>query len=364
MNISEKMHKTLYQSRKNVTPYFNQLCNNITATITQQNINSKKLEKMSKENTHIPTFYEYNLLLKYNYSLQQLKEFKKSYKLKITGNKDELCYSLFSFLYLSTFAIKIQKIIRGFLSKKYIKLHGPALKNRSLCNNTFDFLSMDELTTISNIQFFSFCDEDGFIYGFDILTLYNLIQKSIGIPKNPFNNIPIHFNIIEDFKAILRLSKILKIKIVTKIIKDDVSQQKKPVDTRTTTLFQNIDMLGHYTNPQWFLELDKMTLIKFISEVQKIWHFRANLSMHTKRAICPPDGAPFITLPPFDTLNGMEINDLQSAILDCIEKMVNNGINTDNKCLGAYYILGSLTLVNENVANAIPWLYQAVCYNM
>jgi hypothetical protein len=41
---------------------------------------------------------------------------------------------------------------------------------------------------------------------------------------------------------------------------------------------------------------------------------------------------------------------------------VNSGIDRDNKCLGAYYVLGALTLVSEDAATSLPWLYQAVCY--
>jgi len=30
--------------------------------------------------------------------------------------------------------------------------------------------------------------------------------------------------------------------------------------------------------------------------------------------------------------------------------------------LGAYYVLGALTLVNPNAAAALPWLFQSVAY--
>jgi hypothetical protein len=49
--------------------------------------------------------------------------------------------------------------------------------------------------------------------------------------------------------------------------------------------------------------------------------------------------------------------------LEVLEKMVNTGANRDSKCLGAYYVLGALTLVSTDAASALPWLYQAVNYN-
>ena len=49
---------------------------------------NKKTEK--PENEDIPLFKDYNLIIKYNYNANQLKTFAKYYKLKITGNKNQL----------------------------------------------------------------------------------------------------------------------------------------------------------------------------------------------------------------------------------------------------------------------------------
>ena len=42
-----------------------------------------------------------------------------------------------------------------------------------------------------------------------------------------------------------------------------------------------------------------------------------------------------------------------------MEKLLNNEQTNDNKSLGAYYILGALTLVNIDASNSLPWLYQS-----
>jgi hypothetical protein len=49
-------------------------------------------------------------------------------------------------------------------------------------------------------------------------------------------------------------------------------------------------------------------------------------------------------------------------VLEVLEKLVNNGVDTDSKTLGAYYVLGALTLVNEDAAASLPWLYQSLNY--
>ena len=324
---------------------------------------SKKLEKNDNDLNYVPNYNEYNLLLKINYNVQQLKLFAKTYKLKITGNKEQLVSRIYSHLYLSNKIIKIQKLIRGYLIRKYNNIRGPAFKNRLLCNNNFDFLSMDKLTSIQNEQFFSFQDEDGFIYGFDILSLYNLIYKCNGIVKNPFNQQPLTSKVIENLKSLLRLSKILKITISTEI--SDVTKvvsNKKSIELRTLTLFQNIDALGNYSNPQWFLILNKNQLIKFLRELIDIFHYRSNLTNEIKKAICHPTGNPFIVN--FNILQTLEnLDDIRKIILEILEKMVNTGIDKDYKCLGAYYVLGAITLVNNDAATSLPWLYEAA-YHM
>jgi hypothetical protein len=296
--------------------------------------------------------------------VQQLKSLAKIYKLKVTGNKPQLLSRIYSFLFLSNSVIKIQKMLRGHLQRKYNNLHGPASKNRGDCINSSDFYSMDDLKDIPLCQFFSYKDEDGFIYGFDLVSIHNLIYKCNGAIKNPYNRIAISAKVIENFRSLLRLSRVLKIPICidTKDINAEITS-KKSIELRALTLFQNIDGLGNYSDSKWFMELDRNRLIKFLRELIDIWSYRAPLSTETKRAICPPLGNPFNRLTSFAILQTTEnLDDVRKCILEVAEKFVNSGIDRDNKCLGAYYVLGALTLVSTNAATSLPWLFQAVSY--
>ena len=75
---------------------------------------TKKTVKINDEKISIPTINTYHEMTKYNYTLNQLKGFAKHYKLKISGNKNELIPRVYSYLYFSSYIIKIQKIFRGF----------------------------------------------------------------------------------------------------------------------------------------------------------------------------------------------------------------------------------------------------------
>ena len=175
----------------------------------------KKPTKILDENIIIPTINTYDDISKYNYNASQLKLIAKHYKLKISGNKPQLVTRIYSYLYFSSFIIKIQKIFRGFLVKKYKMIHGPASMNRKICNNAEDFITLEPVEEINFHQFLSYKDEDGFIYGFDIISLHNLFLKSKDYQsiRNPYNRNVIPETVIKMIKSVIRLSRILKIHV-------------------------------------------------------------------------------------------------------------------------------------------------------
>jgi hypothetical protein len=321
----------------------------------------KKLEKINNDNLCLPTVENSDILFKYNYNVQQLKQFAKQYKLKVSGNKNELLGRIYVFLKLSKTIINIQKIFRGFLQRKCNLLHGPAFANRSLCTNDSDFLTGDTMKELDYSQFFSYKDADGFVYGFDIISLYNLILKSGKSVKNPYNRNDISKTVIQDMRNLIRLSRVLKIKIDIEI-KDETVSNEKSVELRTLDLFQNIDALGNYSDPLWFSLLPRTQMIKFVRELIDIWSYRAQLTSEMKKKICPPVGDPFRNIN-FAYLHSEENNEnVKKVVLTILEKLVNTGVDKDSKTLGAYYVLGALTLVSENAASSLPWLFQSVSH--
>ncbi len=322
---------------------------------------TKKLEKISNDNMIMPTYSTCHILFENNYNVQQLKQITKHYKLKVSGNKKELVNRIYIYLKLSEVIIKVQKVFRGNLQRKYDALHGPAFKNRELCTNDSDFLTGESFKSMDFSQFFSYKDEDGFIYGFDVISLFNLIMKSGKVVKNPYNRNDISKLVIQNMRNMIRFSRILKISIDIEI-KDDMVSNEKSTELRTLELFQNIDALGNYSDPAWFLTLNRVKLVKFIRELIDIWSYRAQLTNEVKRKICPPIGDPFRGFN-LNYINSEEsMDNVRKTVISILEKFVNNGIDTDSKSLGAYYVLGALTLVSENAATSLPWLFQSVAH--
>ena len=89
--------------------------------------------------------------------------------------------------YLRTYnTVKIQSIVRRWFVLFSIKNRGPAFKNRSICTNDTDFVSLEPITEIPNEVFYSYKDSKGFTYGFNVSSLIETL-KIKGTLNNPYN---------------------------------------------------------------------------------------------------------------------------------------------------------------------------------
>lgn len=337
-------------------------------SMNMKSTNTKSATKnMPIDNFKIVTMYEYEKINTISYKVCQLKEMCKHYKLKQSGNKNELINRLYYYLRYSLYAINIQRLVRGYLLREYIASTGPAMKNRALCVNDTDFATMEPLKEIAYNQFYSFQINDS-VYGCDIYSLNQLINKvkpdvcnrGDNEIKNPYNREIIPPKIIAHFNRYLRLAKLLKIPFQIVFEEEDIDPKKK-MEMRIIELFQYINELGNYADSTWFSNLPRHMLVLFIREVYDIWNYRAQLSVETMRDIVPNHGNPFMGMS-LHLAQSQGDDFLKNTALRIIELLVKSGHTTENRSLGAYYVLAALTLVSQNARNALPWLYQSVAH--
>ena len=245
--------------------------------------------------------------------------------------------------------IFIQNYYKYYIHRKINKLKGPALFNRSLCNNATDFFNLCDINTIPNKNFFSFKDNDNFIYGFEINSIYKMIDFE---PINPYNRNRLSKEIIKNIKYIYKL-----INISSSNIQYTIS--RKTLQQSIIDVFQTMDNLGNYTNISWFLNLSTHRLKLFYKELEDIWHYRLSLTNDQRKQIVQPNGKLFSV--PLSTIYHINCRrKLQSICIDVMDKLVNKGINDDCRKQGCYYILIALTIVNPDTAKALPWLANTV----
>jgi hypothetical protein len=295
-----------------------------------------------------------SLILPMNQTVEQLKIIARRNNLKLTGNKQELRARICEHLIRFSSSAKIQSVFRGYLQRLLNKLCGPAFIKRSLCTNDSDFVTLDELRYIPPNQFFSYKDADGFVYGFDIVSLCRMIGKREGEVLNPYTRRVIPAEFINNIESILCLNKVMQNYIPLDELFMEVSQ-KQSIEFRALALFQSIDALGNYSDCQWFLSLRIQQLHLFLRELRDLFNYRLQLSGDKKREICPPLGNPFSDMP----IVVQNVDDFREVLLSIMEKFVNSGVNHDSRCLGALYVLSALTIVSEPAAQSLPWLYQS-----
>ena len=329
-----------------------------TIYIDTDRLMQKKRKKVQQDDFQILQFSQYYDILTNNYNVKQLKEICKHYKQKTSGNKKELNNNCYNFLKLSYYIQKIQKVFRGHVVRYLNKLRGPSIRTRK-CTNETDFFTLMDLKDIPEEQFISYKDKDGFIYGFDICSIYNMVVVEKMERKNPYNRNKLPENIINNINTISKLGKLLgyKLNIVIDNTIDNLSHEKK-IELETLSLFQKIDELGFITNPKWFLRLNRGLLRVYLNELIDIWNYRAQLTTETKRKVNPLHGNPFYGYN-INIILSKEKLSMQKYILDIINIFITRGETSDARSLGVYYVLGALTMVSQDAANSLPWLYDS-----
>ena len=319
----------------------------------------------------MPTKENYTTVLSLNYTIKQLKDIVAHYKIKLCGAnvKADIIEKVFNYFKLYDNAVIVQKAWRRYSFKQYNLLRGPARFKREICVNDTDFFTMDNLSEIPYNQFYSFIDTDKMIYGFDIMSIYNLFEKGSNNNKtekttNPYNRNPFPKEVKRDIMQIIRSSRIYNEPLNLDMNEgaEDTEYEGNTIhnfENRLITLFHDIDDLGNYTNYNWFKNLNEHQLVRFILEMNDIWSYRANLSEIVKREICPTHHDLFQRMFLVDIRIATSMI-LREIAIDIMGKLVRDGINHGSRCLGANFVLCALTLVSHDAAEALPWLYQSV----
>lgn len=348
---------------------------------------------------HLLGFSEYERLREEYYTVDQLRYMCACYHLRTANaKKNDLVRRLYAYLRCSArFAVPLQAWARGRFVRKYFESHGPAFRDRSLCTNTEDFYTMDELTDIPMQQFFSFQNKTGFVYGFDILSIHKLWRREVLAKKealrteqarrggsgggdnvmttaggsdnnktckvsvkNPYDNQLIPSYALRAMGDMIRLGHLLHLSPVL-AVKEKKLPPEKTVEMNAVTLFQGINALGHYADAMWFMELDARQLQFMEQYLADVWFRRAGLSEAVRRRICPRGGVgqriPMLMQRLGDRVS---LDDMRAAVMTSMDALVFSGTTLDDRGLGAYYVLGALTMVSRTAAAAMPWLYEAM----
>jgi len=360
----------------------------LTAKETETEPESPKSNKVIEEEqeTNVIIFKptEHEKMKNTKYTLAELRTLCSHYGIKKSGTKPELTLRVYTHLKQSYYIVRIQRIFRNFVSSKYRSLCGPGYLHTSECVNDTDFYTFDKLTNIKPTELFTYRDNDDKIYGFHVASIFHLIISSYPNITNPYNRKLIPASIIRNLYEKLIYGSLLGFRVSVKLDDEDVEEstssavagsasggsgstsglsREKQEELFIVDLFQHINTLGNYSDSEWFIALQRADLIRFIRNVHDIWYYRANLSQEMKERICPPNGNPFVLQNAHVNLNVITLltdPEIRTICVSVIERMVRRGVTREDQCLGAFYVLATLTIVSQDARNALPWLYEAV----
>lgn len=376
-------------------------------------IKEKKIKKIYVDNNlNILTYKEYfdNKINLKKYKLPELKIIIKYYNLTRTGKKNVLIERIEKHFNDIHNSIIIQKIFRGWIVRYSFKLRGNALKNRKICVNDTDFITLEPIIEIPYEYFFSYKDNSDFTYGFNILSLIQCMKTKNKL-VNPYNRDIIERKILNNIISLYKITKLIYSNFnndvlesnnktecnnnnvnnnhnnvsqnvsqlyyhprITNIISSNtelsnelrmkynkiVDIRSKPVDVRINELFIEIDRLGNYSQSSWFSSLIRVEYIRLYRYMYDIWNYRGQLSSELKTNICP-------LFDPFQNVfmrnvhhSEFTIDDLRIGCLTVFENMVYTGINDEYRKIGALHVLSTLTLVSYDASRALPWLFESV----
>lgn len=251
--------------------------------------------------------------------------------------------------------IKIQSIFRGWLVRYANKLRGPAYMNRSLCNNTEDIYLFEELNEIHPDDFMTIKDNDGFIYGFHIESIYKYIESNKNKEKinNPYNKNNFDNNVIERIEKLYHLCKIIGIRnTINNTLPTD---SKFVLRNRVISVFQKMDELNNYTDIEWFMTLTNLELVRLTFLVKDLFDYRMDLTSLKKKKIIKSG---IVFLRDSHYYKHLSFDKLRLEIIDEFDKLVSEGETRDDRYLGSLVILSGLVELVPNCAIAYPWLIQ------
>ena len=263
-----------------------------------------------------------------------------------------------------------QSCVRRNLVLSRLKIRGPALapSKRKLCVNDTDFFTLEPISEIEQENFFSYQDDKGHIYGFDLKSL-SMMYDSQGSLMNPYNRYVFTGATLQRINTLIRKPKTrtndeAEIETFNRLIE----LRTKPIETRINDLFYEIDRLGNYTMSTWFSQLSRDRYLYLYKRIRELWNYRAMLEDETKHSICPFfDPFQFRMSRYLGHINTQRERDLTEV--DCrkmcvilMENLIYTGRDDITKNIMTAHILSALTLVSAEARNTMPWLYDSIMY--
>jgi hypothetical protein len=236
--------------------------------------------------------------------------------------------------------IKIQSYVRKWI-----------IQRRSKCTNDDDILCMVNKYEIQYPYFYPFYDDiRNQYYAYDIRSLYELIHSNYSV-------CPYALRLLNDKEKETIEKYVEKLKQDNIPIQEEIHfDEHEDQEMKIKELFYNINMLDNYTDHVWFTNLSIYQLIDLYIKAEDIWNYRAMLTQDAKKNIIGEEV--IFQVPLYAVKNEKSIFLMRKLLLKYFTIMISNGIDINEKKLGAILVLSALVEISPEAFEAMPHLAQ------
>jgi len=160
--------------------------------------------------------------------------------------------------------IPIQKLWRGYILRKWLKLAGPGALNRNICHNDEELVTMDDKKSVSPFDYFSFKENDK-VYWFDIRSI---VEASIFnmVPTNPYTRQELSIDTRQ------RMRKVCMMRQRRKLLNEHTESKREigeVLRASWTYICQIIVENGFFDmSPLYFMSLNRTQLYVFVTMIR------------------------------------------------------------------------------------------------
>ena len=285
--------------------------------------------------------------------------------------------------------IKLQRWIKTRQCNFNQRLHGPS---RTRAVNDSDFVSLDDIKDIPDKDFIALEDGQGFVYGFNLDSVVDLILKSdenflesfkkqsgglcyrqyVRILYNHYNKIKINNPYTRDllpgeFKLrVFQLHARNIFKTTTPNNQTSLGNNssagtgsgdiRQRVRNKCFAIFQKIDMFGYMTDIAWLMDENVKNLKLFYRKLALQWNLEFGLNNTARYRIAKTHNLFSHSHLQDIMLSRADKYVLLDKILETLNVLVSNGETEGDRGTGCILILYALAAVNPRCVEANPWL--------
>jgi hypothetical protein len=258
-------------------------------------------------------------------------------------------------------ALAIQGWWRRKAAHRRWLIQGPAVHDRTLCENPTEVYSMEPIKQIPDVFFFSYADKNKHIWGFDIRSLLQMLSQGQPL-QNPYTRDPFPDPLLKKFRR--RIDWLRQRKFALLYGLEETITPEQEWNHRVLDIFMKIESLGYLLSTSWFQDLAIKEHQRFYRTLHQLWYWRLGLTQSQRDEICPghqtQSGRLFRQQPDEAVHFHKEIKWWKKQNLAIINSLISRGTTKANRGLGALYVVMGLVTVCDQASEAYPWIAESL----